>query len=94
MPMYTFHLRRFDETPVALEIVDLPHDAATLAKAGELLDEHPSCDHVEVWLDEHAVVARYREQPVIRPVEEVALASRRVDQGASSPSPPQRPPVD
>jgi hypothetical protein len=79
MPMYTFHLRRIDEAPVALEIVDLPHDAATFAKAGELLDEHQSCNHVEVWAGERAVVARHRDQPIIRPVEEVTLGRSRVD---------------
>jgi hypothetical protein len=84
MPMYIFHLLRVDEAPVALELVDLPHDGATFAKAGELLDEHQSCDYVEVWADERAVLARHREQPIIRPVEDVA--SGRVDRRSLSSS--------
>ena len=75
MPMYTFHLRRCNSGPVALEIVDLTDDAATFAKAGQLLDEHQSCDHVEVWADERPVAARHRDQPIIRPVEGIALAA-------------------
>jgi hypothetical protein len=67
MPVYTFHLLTIDEVPVTLEIVALRDDAAAFAKAGELLDEHQSCDQVEVWADERAVVARHCEQPIIRP---------------------------
>ena len=74
MPMYTFHLRRSDETPTVLKALDLAHDAAAFSKAGELLDEHQSCDHVEVWDGDRAVVSRHRWQPIIRPVVEVQLA--------------------
>jgi hypothetical protein len=76
MPTYTFHLRRLD-APVALDMVELPHDQATFAKAGQLLHEHQSCDHVEVWAGERPVVARYREQPIIRPVPSDSMGAER-----------------
>jgi len=74
-----FHLRRGDGAPGGLEVLELDHDAATFAKAGELLGEHPSCDQVEVWDGERAVLARHREQPIIRPVEDAIApgAARR-----------------
>jgi hypothetical protein len=68
MPMYTFHLRTPGEAPVGLEAFELAHDAAAFAKAAELLDEHLSCDHVEIWDGDRAVLSLYREQPVIRAV--------------------------
>jgi hypothetical protein len=43
-------------------------DGETFSKAGELLDQHSSCDHVAVWDGDRAVVARQREQPIIRRV--------------------------
>lgn len=69
MPVYTFHL--FSPTGVAmtLDLAELPHDGATFARCGDLLIEHLSCDYVEVWEGERAVVARHRHQPIIRPLE-------------------------
>lgn len=78
MPMYTFHLYSADGRAITLDAVELEHDAATFARAGVLLDEHLSCDHVEVFQGERGVVARYRFQPVIRPVCESLV---RVDAG-------------
>lgn len=72
MATYTFLLFRSDGNSNALDSVVLDHDAATFAKAGQLLDEHASCDYVEVWEADRAVVARHREQPIIRPVRESA----------------------
>jgi hypothetical protein len=69
MPFYTFHIFRENCAPTALDMVELPDDGATFLRSGELLDEHPTCDYVEVWDGERAVVARYRDQPIIRPVE-------------------------
>lgn len=68
MPIYIFHLRRSDKAPTGLETVELTHDGAAFHKAGDLLDDHQSCDHVEVWHGERPVVARHRVQPIIRPV--------------------------
>lgn len=68
MPIYVFHLRRSDKAPTGLETIELAHDAAAFQKAGDLLDDHQSCDHVEVWNNERPVVARHRVQPIIRPV--------------------------
>ena len=72
MPMYSFHLCSPDGHSASFEAVELENDAATFAKAGELLAQHLSCDHVEVWQGERGVVARHREQPIIRPVDEPA----------------------
>lgn len=82
MPMYIFHLRASDDGPTGLRAFDLAHDAEAFRKAGDLLDDHQSCDHVEVWDGERPVVARYREQPIIRPVEEhpgLAASAGRAD---------------
>ena len=68
MPMYTFQLRRSDGGSTGFEAFQMTNDGETFAKAGQLLDEHGSCDHVEVWEADRAVLARYREQPVIRPI--------------------------
>lgn len=68
MPMYTFQLRRPDGASTGFEAFQMANDGETFAKAGQLLDEHPTCDHVEVWEADRAVLARYREQPVIRPI--------------------------
>ena len=72
MPMYTFHLRRPNEAPAGFESFDAASDAEAFQAAGYLLDDHLSCDHVEVWDGDRAVVARHREQPIIRPVEDAA----------------------
>jgi len=72
MPMYTFHLCSQDGGSPSFEAFELHRDDATFAKAGELLEQHPSCDHVEVWQNDRAVLALHREQPLIRPVRELA----------------------
>jgi hypothetical protein len=72
--LYTFHLYGIDGAPLSLEAADLDGDGDTFGRAGRLLEEHLSCDHVEVWDGERAVLARHRFQPVIRPVG-VAAAS-------------------
>jgi hypothetical protein len=72
MPLYTFHLCKPDGIAVTFQAITLRSDGETFAKAGELLDDHLSCDHVEVWDGDRAVVARYRFQPVIRPIDEAA----------------------
>lgn len=69
MPLYTFHLYGADDHAISLDADELPDDAATFARAGKLIDEHQTCDHVEVWAGERAVLARHRFQPVIRPIE-------------------------
>lgn len=68
MPMYTFYLRRPDSGPTGLDACEFDHDGETFARAGQLLQAHPSCDHVEVWEGERPVVSRHRRQPMIRPV--------------------------
>jgi hypothetical protein len=70
MPMYTFYLRKLLGGSTGLAAFQLLHDGASFAKAGELLDEHYGCDHVDIWAGDRAVLARHREQPIIRPVDE------------------------
>lgn len=72
MPMYTFHLCRADGGSPSFEAFDLPGDPETFTRAEAMLDQHPTCDYVEVWQDERAVLALHREQPVFRPVRERA----------------------
>ena len=69
MPTYTFLLFQPDGGANSLDAVTLDDDGATLVWAGKLLDEHLSCECVEVWEADRAVVARHREQPIIRPVQ-------------------------
>jgi hypothetical protein len=71
MPMYTFHLRKHGGAPLVFDAVELAHDSATFAKAGEFLADHPSCGHIEVWDGDRPVLSRHREQPIIRGVEQV-----------------------
>jgi hypothetical protein len=68
MSAYTFQMQTLDGQPISLRLRELANDGETFAEAGRMLDEHITCDHVEVWDGDRAVVARYREQPIIRPV--------------------------
>lgn len=74
MPIYTFHFCDRDGLSASFEAFDLDLDATAFAKAGELLEQHLSCDHVDVRQGERPVVARHREQPIIRPVDEAQEA--------------------
>jgi hypothetical protein len=69
MPMYTFYLRTYLGGSTGLAAAELGSDAESLARAGRLLDEHRSCDHIDIWSGDRAVLARYRDQPLVRPVE-------------------------
>jgi hypothetical protein len=69
LPTYTFHIRALDGEPISLALVEFANDGETFAEAGRMLDEHESCDHIEVWDGDRPVVARHRAQPVVRPVE-------------------------
>lgn len=71
MPTYTFLLFRSDGSADTLDAVVLDYDGATFARAGQLLADHASCNYVEVWDGDRAVVARYRDQPIIRPLRAV-----------------------
>jgi len=94
MPIYTFHLRRSDEVATGLDVLDLDHDATAFQKAGELLEDHLSCDHVEVWEGERPLVSRHREQPIIRPVQSdpAPLRGRRPMPRAEGHGPPSNTP--
>lgn len=72
MAMYTFHICRADGGSPSFEAFDLPGDREVFTRAEAMLDQHPTCDHVEVWQDERAVLALHRDQPVFRPIRERA----------------------
>ncbi|HEY3951662.1 hypothetical protein [Phenylobacterium sp.] len=76
MALYTFHFCDERGLSASFEAYDLPHDAGAFAKAGELLGEHMSCDHVDVRQGERPIVARHRDQPIIRPINEAEEARR------------------
>jgi hypothetical protein len=68
MAIYTFHMRTLDREPISLALGEFANDGETFAEARRMLEEHITCDHVEVWDGDRAVVAHYRQQPIIRPV--------------------------
>lgn len=68
MPMYTFHLCGPDGRSPSFEAFELPSGHDIFLSAERLLGEHESCDHVEVWQGERAVLALHRDQPVFRPI--------------------------
>jgi len=70
MRLYTFHLCGADGYSTCFEVRELPFDSAAFPVAGDLLREHASAEYVAVWDDERAVLARYRDAPVIRPLTE------------------------
>ncbi|WP_293679113.1 hypothetical protein [uncultured Phenylobacterium sp.] len=70
MALYTFHLCDEHGFSGCFETRELPYDSAAYPMAGELLNQHLSADHVEVWEGERPVLSRHREGPVIRPVNE------------------------
>jgi hypothetical protein len=72
--MYTFHLYTPQGVPLSFEAFEVAGEGEAFAAAGRLLDEHLSCDHVEVWDGDRAVLARHRFQPVIRPIETSAVS--------------------
>ena len=75
MPLYTFHLYKAGGIAGAFHFCTLTNDGDTFAEAGRLLEEHLTCDLVEVWDGDRAVLARHRFQPVLRSVVEQAAAS-------------------
>ena len=52
----------------SFEAFELPTDHDIFVRAEALLGQHLSCDHVEVWQAERAVLALHRDQPVFRPI--------------------------
>ncbi|MBS0363194.1 MAG: hypothetical protein JSR98_17590 [Proteobacteria bacterium] len=68
MPTYTLHLCGAKGASTSFRLFDLASDGACFAAAGELLDDHVNCDHVEAWSGERAVLARHRFQPILRPI--------------------------
>jgi len=68
MPMYTFHLCNAEGGAPSFEAFELSGDHDIFARAEALMGQHLSCDHVEVWQGERAVLALHRSQPVVRPI--------------------------
>jgi hypothetical protein len=68
MPLYAFYVRTADGVSTSLEAHEAQSDGEAFERAAEVLSDHYSADHVEVWEGARAVVARHRNQPIIRPV--------------------------
>jgi hypothetical protein len=75
MPIYIFHLCRRSGVSFTFETRVLANDSESFTCAGLLLDEHLSCDHVDVFEGDRPVVARHRLQPVIRPIDDAPAAA-------------------
>jgi hypothetical protein len=69
MPLYTFYLRDPYKSSTGFEAYELPTDGDAFEQAGGLLERHYSADYIEVWEANRPVVARHREQPIIRPLQ-------------------------
>jgi hypothetical protein len=70
MAFYTFHLCDAEGFSTCFETRELPYEITAFSVAGDLLQEHPSADHVAVWEDERPVLSRHRDGPVIRAINE------------------------
>jgi hypothetical protein len=72
MPVYTFYCCRPDESAPSFEARDLQSDEAAAQHARAMLQEHRSCSHVVVCLEDEEVLTarREREQPYLSPDEE------------------------
>jgi hypothetical protein len=68
MAVYVFQLCNVRGEAPSFEAHELAQDSQTYLKAGQLLREHPSCDHVEVWDGDRGVLARHRQEPSLRPI--------------------------
>ena len=56
-PLYTFHCRRSDGSPVCLEMYELPSDERALVCARKLLSEHLTGAKIEIFEGERLVGA-------------------------------------
>jgi hypothetical protein len=74
MPIYTFYLCNPDGSAISFETFELTSDRAAGPMATRMLMQHLSCAYVVAWEDQRPVLARYREEPAIRPL---ANASER-----------------
>jgi hypothetical protein len=57
MPIYTFYPCRSDGSSTTFEAFELDGDDAAQARAALLLEQHPSCAFVTVWLGDREVLA-------------------------------------
>ena len=69
MPFYTFHMFTGSGVAVSLDAKAFPDDGAAFDYAERLLGRHPSCDRIDIWSGDRSVAARYRQQPILGPVE-------------------------
>jgi CheY-like chemotaxis protein len=67
MPNYLFYPYRADGGCLTFVCARLVDDAAALAQASAVLDEHPSADHVRVWQDERPIGRQVRRSSDTRP---------------------------
>jgi hypothetical protein len=68
LPLYTFFLRTRTGASTTFETYELETDGAAFEQADVILARHDTADHVEVWDQDRAVVARHCEHPIIPPV--------------------------
>ena len=68
MPLYTFYFCVADRGAPSFESHELPNDSSTFATAEKLLEEHGSCDRVEVWNDDRPILTVHRKTPHFRVV--------------------------
>lgn len=61
-PLFAFHCRRADGSPISLEVHELMSDEAALERAQKLLTEHRSCSIVEVFEGDRRVGAVERQE--------------------------------
>ncbi len=63
MPVYTFYYCRPDDAAPSFEAWALSSDEAATARARQMLEEHLSCSHVVVCLDETEIAIVRRGDP-------------------------------
>ena len=68
MACYSFRLHGIAALADSLEYPWVEDDGAAFEVAGRLLDRNPVCEWVEVWASERPVAARFRDQPILRPI--------------------------
>jgi hypothetical protein len=66
MPVYLFHLCRRDGSSPAFEAFEIASEADVLARAKRMLDQHASCDHVDVWQEDDFIMRLDRETSIAR----------------------------
>lgn len=64
---YTYVARSRSDTATFLDLSGADGCPDPAAHALELLADHPSCDHVEIWIGEACIAVLSREAPALAP---------------------------